>query len=136
MIVFNAPHTFSVDYYGRPEFWKKLARWDIEFGQWSDKRVSRSQLGPSKSGKFCIYLLRFVPADLTHSEIVQNLTALPCIPPPDNFTLDYCDRYTWGKGPKVLLPLKIKQPLALPEKELEVTEDASANTIRQLTLEL
>lgn len=128
---YSEPHTFAVDYYGKPEFWRRLVRWDNDTGQWSYKRVSGVPLGPSKSGKYTVYQLSFTPAYLTHHEIILALARH--VPPANTFRLTFGNRHHWER-PKVKLPLQLATPLVLPERE-GVLIDATTDTVRQLALE-
>ncbi|NEZ66625.1 hypothetical protein D0962_28355 [Leptolyngbyaceae cyanobacterium CCMR0082] len=129
---YSEPHTFAVDYYGKPEFWKRLVRWDNDTGQWSRKRVSGVPLGPSKSGKYTVYKLSFVLASLRHEDIITSL--LQIVPPPDDFSLDYTRRHSWDR-PRIKLPLQLAKPLILPEKEGVLIDATTTDTVRQLALE-
>lgn len=115
-LVSAGPH-FPRDYYGRPTHRSLLMRFDYQQqGQilepcWSAKFPGKRPLGIAPSGKFCIYLITWVPCSMARDAIASALR--PWVPPGDKFILSFPDRYHWG-----LERIAISMPqIAMPEKE-------------------
>ena len=114
---------YPVDYYGNPEYREMLMRFDfayecqgLEVGNWwSDKYPGRRPLGIARSGRFAIYLMRWIPRSvLSRGDLVIKLCR--CVPPTDTFMLSYLDSHEWRRE-KVNLPLVMSSNVRQPATE-------------------
>lgn len=118
---------YPLDYYGNPTHKELLMRFDFSqivkfrhigteletIASWNDRYPGRRSLGIAPSGRFAIYLLRWVPAGMSRKDLKVDLCRK--IPPTDKFCLEYPERYHWMRE-------KVRIPLVLPTQEPQFIE--------------
>lgn len=99
---------YPQDYYGRPTYWECLMRFDFDQegepfpSRWRPNYPGQRPLGIAPSGRFAIYLIRWIPRHMTRAQVAVDLRVH--IPPTDRFTLSFLDTWEWRRE-KVVLPL-------------------------------
>ena len=125
LIAYPDNSLYPRDYYGRPTYRECLMRFDFDQDgdsfprRWRSDAPGSRPLGVAPSGRFAIYLMRWVPQYMTRAQVAMDLRIH--VPPTDRFMLDFLNAWEWRRE-KVELPLEVPQ-LA----ELEVLKQNPMN---------
>lgn len=112
LIAYPDNSSYPLDYYGKPTYWECLMRFNfgqdsgILSPQWSPKYPGLRPLGIAPSGRFAIYLVRWIPRYMTRAQVAIDLRIH--VPPTDRFMLDFLNAWEWRRE-KVRMPLAISQ---------------------------